>query len=73
MQHTKFHTNMRNNLITVRSAEHWNRLPREVVDSPSLMMFKTHMDAFLCNINVGKLHLDLDLGKVISRSHIQPL
>lgn len=33
MQYTMFHTNMWNNLITVRSAEHWNRLTREVVES----------------------------------------
>ena len=34
LEHRKFHTNMLKNLFTVRVTEHWNRLPREVVDSP---------------------------------------
>ena len=27
--------------------EHWNKLPREVGELPSLEIFKTHLDAFL--------------------------
>ena len=30
--------------------EHWNRLPREIVDSPSLEIFKTHLDAYLYSL-----------------------
>jgi len=33
LQQRKFHMNMRKNFFTL--TEHWNRLPREVVDSPS--------------------------------------
>ena len=49
MEHRKFHTNMRKK-FTVRVTEHWNRLPREVVESPSLEIFKAHMDAYMGNL-----------------------
>ncbi|KFV82179.1 hypothetical protein N308_03443, partial [Struthio camelus australis] len=43
----KFHLNMRKSFYTVRVTEHWNRLPREVVEPPSLEIFKTRLDAIL--------------------------
>ena len=46
----KFHTNMWKNFFTVRVMEHWNRLPREVVESPSTEILKTHLDAYLCDL-----------------------
>ena len=33
--------------------EHWNRLPREVVESHFLKIFKIHLDAFLGNLLWG--------------------
>ena len=48
--HKKFNTNMSKNFFTVRVTEHWNRCPRAVVDSPYLEIFRTHLDAFLCNL-----------------------
>ncbi|PKU45566.1 rna-directed dna polymerase from mobile element jockey-like [Limosa lapponica baueri] len=48
--HKKFHLNKRKNFFTLRVAEPWKRLPREVVESPSLETFKTHLDMFLCNL-----------------------
>ncbi|GAB0175947.1 hypothetical protein GRJ2_000059900 [Grus japonensis] len=50
LEHRKFHLNMRKNFFTPRVTEHWKRLPREVVESPSPEIFKTHLDAILCNL-----------------------
>jgi len=41
---------MRKNFFTVTVMEHWNRLPREVVESPSLEIFKTRLDNVLCGL-----------------------
>jgi len=41
---------MRKNFYTLGVTEHWNRLPREVVESPSLEIFKTCLDKVLCNL-----------------------
>ena len=53
MEHGKFHTNMWKNFLMVRVTEHWNRLPRKVVESPSLEIFKTRLDAYL-GVRVGR-------------------
>ncbi|GAB0182568.1 hypothetical protein GRJ2_000722100 [Grus japonensis] len=50
LEHRKFHLNMMKNFFIVRVTEHWHRLPREVVESPSLEIFKTHLDVILCNL-----------------------
>jgi len=50
LKHRKLHLNMRKNFFPLRVTEHWNRLPREVVDSPSLELFKTHLDKVLCSL-----------------------
>ena len=38
------------NLFTVMVTEHWNRLPRQIVESPSIDIFRTRLDAYLCNL-----------------------
>jgi len=34
----------------VRITEQWNKLPKDVVESPSLEILKTFQDAFLCDL-----------------------
>jgi len=46
----KLQLDMRKNFFTLRVTEHWNRLTREVVESPSLHIFKTHLDKVLCSL-----------------------
>jgi len=49
-KHRKFHLKTRKNFFPLRLMEHWNRLPREVVESPSLEIFKTRLDKVLCSL-----------------------
>ena len=41
---------MRKSFSPLRVTEPWPRLPREVVESPSLEIFKTHLDKVLCGL-----------------------
>jgi len=50
LKHTKFQLNIRKNFFPLRVTEPWNRLPREVVDSPSLEIFKTRLGKVLCSL-----------------------
>ena len=46
----RFRLDIRKHFFTKKVVKHWNRLPRERVDAPSLSAFKRHLDSALSNM-----------------------
>ncbi|KFW61227.1 hypothetical protein AS28_11571, partial [Pygoscelis adeliae] len=46
----RFILDIRKKFFTARVVRHWNRLPREAVDAPSLEAFKARLDEALSNL-----------------------
>jgi len=47
LRQEKFRLDIRRKFFTQRVVIHWNRLPRDAVDAPSLEAFKTRLDVAL--------------------------
>jgi len=46
----RFRLDIRKKFFTTRVMKHWHRLPRGVVEAPSLETFKTRLDGALSNL-----------------------
>ena len=49
-QQSRFRLDIRKKFFTMRVVKHWNGLPREVVEAPSLETFQTRLDRALSNL-----------------------
>ncbi|KFP23317.1 hypothetical protein Z169_03488, partial [Egretta garzetta] len=45
-----FRLDIRKKFFTLRVVKHWNRLPREAVEAPSLEAFEARLDGALSNL-----------------------
>lgn len=67
--HRKLHLNMGKNFFTVTLTTHWNRSPREAVESPLLEILKHHLDTILCHVIWGG---PVWVGRLDQKTHYGP-
>ena len=67
----KFRLDIRRKFFTQRVVTHWNRLPKEAVDAPSLEAFKARLDVALSSL-VWWLEALFIVGELdqIGRAHV---
>jgi len=57
LRESRFRLDIRKKFFTVRVVKHWHRLPREVVEAPSLETFQARLDGALSNLVWLKMSL----------------
>ncbi|KFP14459.1 hypothetical protein Z169_15000, partial [Egretta garzetta] len=50
LKEDRFRLHIGKKFFTMRVVRHWNRLPTEAVDAPSLEVFKARLDGVLSNL-----------------------
>ncbi|KFU91078.1 hypothetical protein M959_11655, partial [Chaetura pelagica] len=50
LEEGRFMLDIRKKFFTLRVVRYWNRLPRKVVDAPSLEVFKARLGEALCSL-----------------------
>ena len=70
----RFRLDIRKKFFTMRMERHWNMLPREVVDAPSLETFQARLDGVLSNLVYLKMSLLIaaGFGVMTSKGPCQP-
>ena len=58
----RFRPDIRKKFFTVRVVSHWNKLPREVMDFPSLEAFKARLNGALSNLVYWEVCLHIAEG-----------
>ncbi|KFQ76243.1 hypothetical protein N337_10077, partial [Phoenicopterus ruber ruber] len=50
LKEDRFRLDTRKKFLTLRVVRHWNRLPKEVLDAPSLEVLEARLDGALSNL-----------------------
>ena len=62
LEEGRFRQDIRKKFFTVRVVRHWNRLPSEVLNAPSLEAFKARLDGTLSNLVQSEVSLPIAGG-----------